>query len=90
MALIAGMSKGPPFGDALGHSQSWILTAVDIEESVVHEELARSATRNEREASALLAMVLDDVPVGVGFIDRDLRVRLINEELARITRSTVE
>jgi len=65
------------------------LTAVDIEESVVHEELARAATRNEREATALLKMVLDDAPVGVGFIDRDLRVRLINEELARITRSTV-
>jgi diguanylate cyclase (GGDEF)-like protein/PAS domain S-box-containing protein len=81
--------KARPFGDALGHSQSWILTAVDIEESVVHEELARAATRNEREATALLKMVLDDAPVGVGFIDRDLRVRLINEELARITRSTV-
>ena len=44
--------------------------------------LAVSRRRKERAANALLEGVLDNAPVGLGFLDRALRVRHLNKALA--------
>lgn len=75
--------------DAHGQRRSWIGTAIDVEDAVSNEATARLIARQARETSAFLKMILDDAPVGVAFVDRDFRVRRINDQLASITLSTV-
>jgi PAS domain S-box-containing protein len=75
--------------DAHGRRRSWIGTAIDVEDAVTNEAAAQLFARHARETSAILKMILEDAPVGIAFVDRDFRVRTINEQLASITLSTV-
>ena len=82
--------KAQPVNDVDGHVRNWIGTATDVEEAVLEQATARSDQRQASETSAFLAMVLQDVPVGIAFVDRDFRVQRINNALASFTLSTVE
>ncbi len=44
--------------------------------------LARQRRRAARASAALLTSVMDHAPVGLGFLDRDMRLRLVNQTLA--------
>ena len=82
--------KARPVNDPNGNVRNWLGTATDVDDAVSNQASLESVTHDAREASAILAMIMDDAPVGIGFVDRDLRVRLINEELASITLSSVD
>ena len=45
---------------------------------------ANAALAREREAKALLDALSDSAPIGLAFVDRDLRFRLINRRLAQM------
>ncbi len=44
--------------------------------------LARQRRRAARESAALLTSVMDHAPVGLGFLDGEMRLRLVNQTLA--------
>ncbi len=51
--------------------------------------LARQRRRAERASAALLASVLDNAPVGLGFLDPSLRLRHLNRSLAAMGESAL-
>ena len=52
--------------------------------------LAVSRRRKEKAANALLEGVLDNAPVGLGFLDRTLRVRHLNRALATMSERALD
>ncbi len=52
--------------------------------------LALSRRRQERATNALLEGVLDNAPVGLGFLDRTLRVRHLNKALAVMSERALD
>ena len=82
--------KAQPVNDADGHLRNWLGTATDVDDVVLDQATTRSEQRQARETSAFLALVLQDVPVGIAFVDRNFRVQRINDELASFTLSTIE
>ncbi|WP_170984980.1 response regulator [Roseomonas sp. AR75] len=51
--------------------------------------LALARRRTERQAQALLRGVMENAPIGLGFLDRDLRLRHANRHLAAIGERTL-
>ena len=69
---------------------SWVGTATDFED---HKQLELSLRRSEREAVeslTVLQKMQSAAPVGFCFVDRDFRIRRINETLARVNGSSVD
>jgi len=79
-----------PVVDDQGRVRQWLGTATDVDDEVRHGAVLGTDELHAAETSAILTMILNDAPVGIAFVDRDLRVRLINKELASITLSSVE
>ncbi len=76
--------------DRGGAVVKWIGTATDIDD----QKNATAVLEGSRHESAELATLLDTLqscaPIGFGFVDRDFRVRRINEVLAAVNGATVE
>jgi diguanylate cyclase (GGDEF)-like protein/PAS domain S-box-containing protein len=81
--------RGIPIRDERGVVIKWIGTATDIEDAMQLEADLQIAQRETAETLMLLETVLSKVPIGFGFVDRDLKVIRLNETLARINGSTV-
>ena len=64
--------------------RGWAGIGEDITERKRAEFAAASASEREREANALLDAIFAAAPIGLGFWDRDLRFRRINDRLAEI------
>lgn len=56
----------------------------DVTARNVEKEVAAEALTREREANALLDAIFESAPVGLAFVDRDLRFRRINSRLAEM------
>ncbi len=56
----------------------------DVTARKMEQEQAAAALAGEREANALLDALFECAPVGLGFVDRDLRFRRINPRLAEM------
>jgi PAS domain S-box-containing protein len=67
----------------------WITTAADIDDARRLEATLRSAERKSAETLALLETLQAHAPVGFGFVDRDFRRVLVNEQLADYNDTTV-
>jgi PAS domain S-box-containing protein len=59
------------------------LERVNAEQQRLHEELLR-AQRTTAESLILLETLQETAPVGIAFVDRELRVQHLNEKLARM------
>src|SRR5690606_20368270 len=64
--------------------RGWVGAGEDITERRRVELEAARASEREREANALLDAIFAAAPIGLGFWDRDLRFRRINERLAEM------
>lgn len=71
------MSAGRPQADERGEIVGYVGSLIDVHE----ETMATSALA---QADALLDTVFQSAPVGLAFLDRDLRFQRINERLASI------
>src|SRR5207302_4992032 len=63
--------------------------ALAVDNARLHHETERAMTVKE-ESLALLDTLLATAPVGLGFVDRDLRYVRINDSLAAMTAATAE
>jgi diguanylate cyclase (GGDEF)-like protein/PAS domain S-box-containing protein len=81
--------RARPFRDERGVVLRWITTAVDIDDVRMLEESLRAAERRTAETVALLETLQAHAPVGFGFVDRDFRRVLVNDQLAEYNGSTV-
>jgi len=84
------VTRGPPLRDAAGQVAKWIGTATDNHDHKTNEAVLREAHRATAEVLTLLATLQAEAPVGFGFIDRDLCMVRINQELASMTGSPAE
>jgi PAS domain S-box-containing protein len=76
--------------DADGALTAWIATSTDVHaRHVADDELAR-ARRRADEQLALLDVLLDHAPIGMGFLDRDLRLVIANQALAGFAGQPLE
>jgi diguanylate cyclase (GGDEF)-like protein/PAS domain S-box-containing protein len=82
------LSAGP-FDNGDGSAVHWIGTATDIDDAKQLEVAVRTSARKTAEALALLETLNSNAPIGLGFVDRDLRRVLVNETLASYNGSTV-
>ena len=64
--------------------RGWAGVGEDITDRKRAELAAARASEREREANALLDAIFAAAPIGLGFWDRDLRFRRINERLAEM------
>ena len=64
--------------------RGWAGIGEDITDTKRAELEAERASEREREANALLDAIFAAAPIGLGFWDRDLRFRRINERLAEM------
>src|SRR5690606_30047081 len=64
--------------------RGWAGVGEDITDRKRAEFEAARASEREREANALLDAIFAAAPIGLGFWDRDLRFRRINERLAEM------
>ena len=84
------VSRGLPVRDAVGEIVKWIGTATDNHDQRTNEARLRQAHRTTEEALTLLATIQAEAPVGFGFVDRDLCLVRLNQELASMTGASVE
>ncbi|MCU1449907.1 MAG: domain S-box-containing protein, partial [Acidimicrobiales bacterium] len=77
--------RGP--GDRI---MCWIGTAIDIEDESRLELSLRSAEQEALETLTVLQQIQSAAPWGFCFVDRDFRIRRINESLARVAGASVE
>ncbi|HEX2786121.1 MAG TPA: PAS domain-containing protein, partial [Ilumatobacteraceae bacterium] len=77
-----------PIRDADGALLKWICTATDIDDAKVVEGDLRCAERRSAEQLQLLELLPSKAPVGFGFIDREFRIRHMNESLAAASGGT--
>jgi PAS domain S-box-containing protein len=82
--------RGVPILDAAGTVTTWLGTATEIEAQKQLESSIRDSQRATAEALTLLESVEAAAPVGAKLVDRELRVRRINERLAKINGRPVE
>ena len=84
------LSRGLPVRDAGGEIVKWLGTVTDNHDHKTHEAQVREAHRTTEEALTLLATIQAEAPVGLGFVDRKLRLVHLNQELASMTGASVE
>jgi PAS domain S-box-containing protein len=65
------------------------LEALGLEQSRLHENL-RHAQRQTAESLTLLETLQSSAPIGFGFVDRDFRIRRVNDTLARVNNGSVD
>jgi PAS domain S-box-containing protein len=68
----------------------WFGTATDIDDRKQVEALLATAEAESREVLQLLTELQAAAPVGIGFVDRDLRVLRMNAELGELARRPPE
>jgi diguanylate cyclase (GGDEF)-like protein/PAS domain S-box-containing protein len=78
-----------PLRDERGVVLRWIMTAADIDDARQLDCSLRAAQRQTAEALALLETLQAHAPIGFGFVDRDFRRVLVNEQLADYNDTTV-
>jgi PAS domain S-box-containing protein len=78
-----------PFGGDAGGVVRWIGTATDIDDAKQREVTQRMSERKSVETLAMLETLHSNVPIGLGFVDRDLRRVFVNRALASFNGSTV-
>jgi diguanylate cyclase (GGDEF)-like protein/PAS domain S-box-containing protein len=78
-----------PTRDHNGVMLQWIGTATDIEELKQIEDGLRDAERRTSDTLQLLEILQSEAPVGFGFIDREFRVRHMNETLAAMNHAAI-
>ena len=86
---------GTPFApchwrDANGEITTWIGTATDIEDQRQLELSLRASEQGAIETLTVLQQIQSAAPWGFCFVDRDFRIRRINESLARVGGISVE
>jgi PAS domain S-box-containing protein len=79
--LHAVRDRGAPSDRELREAEIETLTA---EQGLLHEEL-RVSQGQAAESSMLVETLLLTSPIGFGFVDRDLRIRRMNEPLAALS-----
>lgn len=79
-----------PVKDARGAATGIFVQATDVTERKAAERQREQALRREREATALLDAMFASAPVGLAFVDRELRFRRLNARLAEINGLPVE
>jgi len=79
------VSRALPVRDAAGQVVRWIGTATDDHDHKTNDAGLREAHRTTAEALTLLATLQAEAPVGFGFVDRDLCLVRLNQELAEMT-----
>ncbi len=80
--------RGLPIRDERGRVVKWIGTATDIDDATRSGTIRRSADRKTAETLSLLETLISTAPLGLAFVDRDLRVVHINDRLAAVNGST--
>ena len=79
-----------PLRDADGELTTWIGTATDIEDQRQLEVSLRASEQDAIETLTVLQQIQSAAPWGFCFVDRDFRIRRINESLARVGGISVE
>jgi PAS domain S-box-containing protein len=74
--------RAHPIVDPAGRIRRWFGTATDVDGRKQLEEQLVVAQRETAEAMTLLATLQATAPVGLGFVDRELTVVRLNDELA--------
>lgn len=82
--------RARPLRDANGELTTWIGTATDIEDQRQLELSLRASEQDAIETLTVLQQIQAAAPWGFCFVDRDFRIRRINESLARVGGSSVE
>lgn len=82
--------QGSPVRDKNGEILRWIGTSDDIEDQSRLEESVAIAERRASESLTLLKTLQDAAPIGIGFLDCDLRVIQVNAVLAAMANGTAE
>ncbi|MDP1821053.1 MAG: PAS domain S-box protein [Acidimicrobiales bacterium] len=77
--------RSEPVRDVNGDVVRWLGTAVEIQDRKELESELVAAERRAVEAATLLETLQAAAPVGLGFIDRDLRVVHLNEAMEPFT-----
>ncbi len=85
-AYLWHILRAHPQLDAEGHVERWVGTATDIHDRKQLEQHLIESRLETVDALNLLDNLHDAAPVGLGFVDRDLRIARINEEQAGFTR----
>jgi PAS domain S-box-containing protein len=81
--------RGLPVRRPDGQVVKWIGTAIDIEDIKRLEERLRASERESARSSIPLEAMFTAAPVGIGFVDRQLRVQHVNEALSAATGASV-
>lgn len=74
-----------PVQDGEGRIVRWLGTATDIDDRIEVEAELRAARREAVQAMNLLATLQAAAPVGLAFVDRDLRVVRVNDAIGGFT-----
>lgn len=77
-------SRSQPVLAADGRLVRWVGTSTDVDDRKRIEERLVLAQRDTTATATLLAELQAAAPVGLGFVDRDFRVRRLNQELATL------
>ncbi len=81
--------RSRPIRNASDSVVRWLVTATDIDDSRNVEDELRAAGRQSARTLALLETLQSHAPVGLGFVDRDIRRVLVNERMAEFANSSV-
>jgi PAS domain S-box-containing protein len=79
-----------PVHDGGGRIVRWLGTATDIDDRKELEAQLRAAQRDAVQAMNLLATLQAAAPVGLGFVDRDLKVVSLNDAIGGFTNLPAE
>lgn len=84
------VARGAPMRDAAGTITGWVGTVTDVhDQRVADEQLARTR-RQVDEQLALLDALQEHAPIGLGFLDTDLRLVRANRALVEISGRPLE
>ena len=78
-------SQAAPRRDAEGRVLRWYGVLADVHEWKLVEAALQESERNARDQAALTRSVYAAAPVGLGFVDRQMRCRAMNDRLAAMT-----